>query len=137
MRLFGFARRWTSLCLTRPVTPEVVGSSPVAPVETSCNSALLLSGSAETVAGFCAPRGDPARGVKEAGCRSVEIPIVENVAHREHVGLRERIGEEITRLETEPLFESERADVLVEEGFGRLARETVDVKILVRPQGHG
>ena len=67
MRLFGFARRWTSLCLTRPVTPEVLGSSPVAPVETSCNSALLLSGSAETVAGFCAPRGDPARSVKEAG----------------------------------------------------------------------
>jgi hypothetical protein len=32
MRLFRPARRWASLCPSRPVTPEVAGSSPVAPV---------------------------------------------------------------------------------------------------------
>ena len=33
MNLFDGSRRRASLCRTRPVTPEVAGSSPVAPVE--------------------------------------------------------------------------------------------------------
>jgi hypothetical protein len=36
MRLFGGVRRRTSSSPTRPVTPEVAGSSPVAPVSLKC-----------------------------------------------------------------------------------------------------
>ena len=36
MRPFGELRRRPSLCPTRPVTPEVAGSSPVAPVSRKC-----------------------------------------------------------------------------------------------------
>src|SRR5919109_3602612 len=44
MKPFRDVRRWASLCLTRPVTPEVAGSSPVAPVKVPANSRIVLSG---------------------------------------------------------------------------------------------
>jgi hypothetical protein len=40
---FGVDRRRASLFLTRPVTPEVAGSSPVAPVKAPVNRHVTLS----------------------------------------------------------------------------------------------
>jgi hypothetical protein len=45
-------RRQSSFPWNKPVTPEVAGSSPVGPVETSCKSEFLLSASAQPTAGF-------------------------------------------------------------------------------------
>jgi hypothetical protein len=42
-----------------PVTPEVAGSSPVAPVEIPCKSTFLLSVLAQTTAGFPPARSPP------------------------------------------------------------------------------
>jgi len=38
---FGGVCRWASSCPIRPVTPEVAGSSPVAPVESPVNTLFL------------------------------------------------------------------------------------------------
>ncbi len=39
---FGVVRRWPSSRPIRPVTPEVAGSSPVAPVKVPANQHLVL-----------------------------------------------------------------------------------------------
>jgi hypothetical protein len=43
MSLFGGVRRRPSYCLNRPVTPEVAGSSPVAPAKVPANRQVVLS----------------------------------------------------------------------------------------------
>jgi hypothetical protein len=61
MSLFKDVRRRASLCPTRPVTPEVAGSSPVAPAKVPANRRLLLPTETYATAGFFASRADPAR----------------------------------------------------------------------------
>jgi hypothetical protein len=48
MTTFGEVRRRASLCLTRPVTPEVAGSSPVAPVKVLQIGCCVVSSDAES-----------------------------------------------------------------------------------------
>jgi hypothetical protein len=43
MKAFRDVRRRASSCPTRPVTPEVAGSSPVAPVKSPANRHIVLS----------------------------------------------------------------------------------------------
>src|SRR5918992_4183481 len=53
MTTFGDVRRRASLCPTRPVTPEVAGSSPVAPAKDSLQiGVFLLPVLAQATAGF-------------------------------------------------------------------------------------
>ena len=57
------------------------------------------------------------RGVRLARSTSfcVEAPVVEDVAHHEHVGRGQRVGEEVAGVEAQPVGEPERRDVVLEE----------------------
>src|SRR5437773_172660 len=46
----------------------------------------------------------------------VEVPVVEDVSHDENIPLWERIREEVPRLEAKPLLQTERGNVLFEDG---------------------
>ena len=80
MRPVRDVRRRASLCLARPVTPEVAGSSPVAPVE------RVLQDSLQVVEGELELRGHIARmlgitvGVHRVLSAANELPLVPSMS---------------------------------------------------------
>jgi hypothetical protein len=56
---------------------------------------------------------------------------VQDVTHDQHVGARQLVGEEVARVEAQPLAEPGRRDVLVEEGAYRRQVEASPADVLV------
>src|SRR5918995_5962475 len=68
MTAFGDVRRQASLCPTRPVTPEVAGSSPVAPVLSHWFSSLSCVRQLTDVI------REPDQSAERSGGRSAAVP---------------------------------------------------------------